>query len=334
MSLLLTLLLLASDAGTAPVRGAAPLRPVTATLVGPDAQPAPGVIVMAVDAATDAVVALATSDESGRVEMRLRPRRHNFGIMSARYQIAGFEPRGGDSYQLTLRALPAPAGAAPAPGDTTPVVRSSRAILIRGRVVDEAGRPLAGVRVDGARAITWTSRPEGMRADGMILSSAFSGSDGAFVLPIPGGDTQLQARAPGLVALRFAVPNEKGVPRADRPILFMGVDTAVQEVVVSDGHVLRIRPRDSIDPEYSPPAPVRAWLRFAYGICSSGEPLRAREKRALAKYWYLDVLRQEPPNPATVSTAGCVSPAEYRQTSLAARVGAAPGGFDLAVEAP
>jgi hypothetical protein len=323
MTSLLSLLLLIAAAPS-------PVRAVTGAVRGEDGRPVAGVVVCAVDPATDAIVAMAASDQDGQVHMQLRPHRHNFGIMSARYQIVRLDPGAPGDYALVLRTLPEPSGAGPA--GAAPVLRVSGAILIRGRVVDEAGTGLAGVRVDGARATEWGAPGSGVRPQGVVVSSTFSGPNGAFTLPIPGGDTQLQARAPGLVLVRSAVQQEKGVARADRPILVMGIDSAVQEVVISQGHLLRIRPQDSIDPEYTPPAPVRAWLRYAYGICDA-PPLYAREKRALKKYWYLEVLRRAPPNPAVVSLSSCVPAAQFGHTSMAAQAGAMTD-FDVVLEVP
>jgi hypothetical protein len=53
--------------------------------------------------------------------------------------------------------------------------------------------------------------------------------------------------------------------------------------------------------------------------------VRGHETAALKKYWYLDVLRSEPPNPATVSSASCTSPSDYRLPPGQATV----GGFEL-----
>jgi hypothetical protein len=118
---------------------------------------------------------------------------------------------------------------------------------------------------------------------------------------VPGGEFGLRATAPGLVALH-------GAQQGELVVLVMTVAAEVQTVTVTEGRTLSFRTSDSIDPEYAPPAPVRAWLQFAYGICPSSQPLRRHEKAALKKYWYLDVLRTEPPNPATISTISCTPP--------------------------
>jgi hypothetical protein len=94
-------------------------------------------------------------------------------------------------------------------------------------------------------------------------------------------------------------------------VIVMGIAADPQRVTVTDGRVLSFRPSDSIDPEYSPPAAVRSWLQYAYGICPPRFPLKAHDRRGLKKYWYLDVLRSEPPNPATISTVNCTTAASY-----------------------
>jgi hypothetical protein len=312
------------DAPPSPAR-----RVVEGRVLDPQRAPVPGVLIFAVDPTSDVIVAVASSDEMGNVRMVLQPRRHNFGVMSAHHGVQRLTPTGPDGFELTLAPLPEPGAPVAAPERETPVIRTTRAILVRGHVLDESGNGLAGVRVDAVRALDWSQRPEGMRATGLRIATAITGAGGVFVLAIPGGDTQLQASAPGLQLVRSAVRRDKGVARADRPVLVMGINAAVQDVIVTDGRVLRVRLQDSIDPEFSPPAAVRAWLLFAYGICATGQPFRAHEKQALKKYWYLEVLRREPPNPATVSTTSCVPATQYERASLGTRIGlGATDGID------
>jgi hypothetical protein len=284
--------------------------------------PLQGILVFAVDPASDAIVATAASDDEGRLTMALRPRPHNFGVMSAHYGVQRLISKGVDRFDLVLTALPeGGATTTTAAQAKMPVIRSARMILIRGRVIDEGGQGLAGVRVDAVRAVEIVSRPEGPRAIGRPIATAISGSGGIFTVVIPAGDTQIQARAPGLAVVGSAVQRENGRVRADRPVLVMGVVAEAQDVIVTNGRVLRVRLQDSIDPEYTPPAALRAWLLFAYGICPATQPLRAREKQALKKYWYLDVLRREPPNPASVSTTGCVPAYLADHALLTVRIG-------------
>lgn len=310
---------------------------VLGTVVGADQRPVPRVIVFAVDPRTASIALMVASDEQGRVRLRLAPGSHRFGVMSPHLGVERLVNKGPAEFVLVLRPLPPPAGAAPAEGTEAPVVRTPGALLIQGRVVDESGAGLAGVRVDGLRATEWEPRAGKMRAGGVVVvSSALSGTNGAFNLAIPGGDTQIQARAPGLLLVRSSnLLDQRRQPRADRPILVMGIDAAAQEIIVSERRVLRIHLEDSIDPEYSPPAPVRAWLQYAYGICPPRHPLTVREKQALQKYWYLHVLRADPPSPASISAGACIPPAAHAAAPLTVRAGfGSVAGFDIVNELP
>ena len=299
-------------------------------------RPLPGVVVIAVDPARETIVRMATADHRGDVRMPLPPRPHLFGVMSSQLAVDRLIQRGADAFVLVLKPLPAAGGAPPARGTEAPVFRSATAALVHGRVVDESGRGLAGVRVDGLRATEWSRDDQGeFRARGVVVSSALSGADGVFVLALPAGDTQLQARAPGLKLVRSSVRPSERPGRTGHAALVMGIDAEVQSIVIRDGHTLRVRIEDSIDPEYTPPAAVRAWLQFAYGICSATTPLAAGQKRALRRYWYLDVLRREPPNPASISATDCVPAPSYDPTPLTARAGyGAIAGFDAVVDRP
>jgi hypothetical protein len=313
--------LMALVAAAGPLAGPPATREVLGTVTDGAHRPLPGVVVVAVDAASDVVAALATTDEQGRVQLRLPDRPHLFGVMSSRYGVERLVTRGATDFRLVLRPLAPPAGAAPREGAGVPAIRARGAAVIQGRVVDESGQGLAGVRVDGARATDVRWSDQGMQASGVVVSSALSGRDGTFTLVIPGGDTQLQARAPGLVLARSALQPPRIPGGADRHVLIMAVDAAAQSIVVSQGHLLRVRLADSIDPEYTPPAAVRAWLQVAHGICPASGPLTEAQKQTLKKYWYLEVLRNEPPNPASISAGSCVPPWAYGGVSLAARAG-------------
>lgn len=324
------LLALALAAGADPPPPGPTAQIVTGTVTDAANRPLPGVVVLALDPGRDTIVRLATADERGQVHMALPPRSHLFGVMSASYVVERLVIRGAADFVLVLRPLPEPAGAPPARGTQAPVFRSPRAVLVHGRVTDESGQGLAGVRVDGLRATEWSPNEQGeMRAIGVVVSSAISRPDGVFVLALPAGDTQIQARAAGLKLVRSSVrPSEPG--RSGHTALVMGIDAQVQSIVIRQGHTLQIRIQDSIDPEYTPPAAVKAWLQYAHGICPTSAPLTAQQKRELKKYWYLDVLRREPPNPASVSASDCVPAHAYTSAPLAARAGfGAVAGFDI-----
>jgi hypothetical protein len=285
-----------------------------------------GVVVFAADSASDAIATVATSDRDGQVQLAIPDRRHDFGVLSARFGVSQLTSTGPGSFTLVLRPLPADprpvgpskdAGAGAAVPATRPpeqghvAIVGGRASVIRGRVVDETGQGLAGIRV------------EGIRPTGTAAAVAISGPNGVFALAVPGGETRLDAYAPGLKLVRSSVPTAaagRGAGRA-RVVLVMGVAADIQNIVVTAGRVLRVRPQDSIDPEYSPPAPVKAWLLYAYGICAQTKPMTRAQKQALKKYWYLDVLRRDPPNPASIAGGNCSPPSLYDQPSLRVTAG-------------
>jgi hypothetical protein len=254
-------------------------------------RPLPYVMVIAAD--TTKVIAMALSDQAGGARLPAPRPRYNFGLLSPRLRLHGVTPRGPRRYDLIAETLPP---AAETRSATHNLIKFSapRAMVFRGRIVDQTGVGLRAVRV------------EAVRPGGSGVSTVLSQADGAFALVVPAGEYRLRASAPGLTAV-------SGVLENGRMTVVMAVDTEVQSVTVISGHTLTFRTSDSIDPEYAPPPPVRTWLRFAYGICPTGMPLKAHEKRSLKKYWYLDVLRTEPPNPATISTVNCTPPSEQER---------------------
>jgi hypothetical protein len=253
-------------------------RTVTATVVNAAGKPVPAVMVFAANSTTDAVAAVATSDAEGKVEMVVPQGRHNFGILSPRFGLMQLAPRGPGRLELVVAALP-PNLIENTAGEPAARIDAPAGFVLRGRAVDESGGGLAGVRLEAARE------------SGAIIATVFSSADGTFALGLPGGRFQLRASAPGLNAVRSA-------HQGGRLVVVMAIAAEAQALTITDGRMFSVRPGDSIDPEYTPPAPVRALLRFAYGICASATPMRARDKLALKKYWYLDVLRRNPPNPA------------------------------------
>lgn len=258
------------------------------------AKPQAGLLVFAADPKSDAITAMAVSDAHGRFELLLPRQRHHFGVFSSRLGPSRWTARGPTRFDLVVAPIWAGADGSPdaAAGAFAPIsVEAAR--LVRGRVVDEVGAGLAGVRI------------EATRPSQTMATATVSGSRGEFALPVLAGQSELRAQAPGLKLL-------SSTQRDGRLIIVLTVAAEVQRVTVSAGRVLRFNPADSIDPEYTPPAPVRAWLLFAYGLCPRSRPLKAHERRALKKYWYLDVLRRAPPNPASITTADC-TPADLHQ---------------------
>lgn len=283
---------------------------ITGVVRDAEERPVRQVVVFAADAKSDAVVAVAVADAAGEVRFTLPARRHNFGVISPRLGVVRLTPRGGAGFELVVGELPA--DPAPVPGPPVATLESARAFVVRGRVLDEAGVGLEGVRLVAAGP------------SGNPVATSFSGARGVFAVVAPGGASVLRASAPGMKSVR-------SVRQRGQLVVVMAVSGEVERLALHAGRELVFRPSDSIDPEYTPPATVRAWLQFAYGICPPNGPLKAREKRGLKKYWYLEVLRQTPPNPASISTVECASPAAYRPAE-----GANPqtvlGGFDIWLE--
>jgi hypothetical protein len=252
-------------------------------------RPVAGVPVFAADAASDTLVAMGLSDEAGRLELVVPRRRHNFGILSSKLGIIRYVPLP-QGFELVVTPLPASAVSQRSDLGAS-WFGQPRASVLRGRIVDETGAPLPGVRV------------EVVRKTGHVTAAVVSNRDGAFGVFLPQGESLVRAAAPGLETVRTS---RQGIWL----VIMMGVSAGVQTVTIRD-RTLTFRPDDSIDPGYSPPAVVRAYLAFAYGICPRTAPLKAHERAALRKYWYLDVLRSQPPNPATISSAACVPAFEY-----------------------
>jgi hypothetical protein len=287
-----------------------PPRPTVSGILRDQAgRPLPGVMVVSADNRTDQVVGLARSDEAGAFTLPVPYPRFNFGLLSPTHRLFGVHPRGGRRFDLIAASWP-PAGPSDGVDRHVPRIELPRVSIVRGRVRDETGAALAGVRIDAVRPL------------GTPVTTAFSREDGQFAIIVPGGALAFRASAPGLLPVR-------SVWRAGRLELEMSVAAQTDTVTITTGRTLTFRPADSIDPEYTPPAPVRAFLLFTYGICPSSTPLLAHERRGLKRYWYLDVLRQTPPNPATISTIACTQPSAFQLP----RDRTTYGGFEIAVEA-
>jgi hypothetical protein len=276
-----------------PPAAAVERRSIAGTVVDLAGKPMRGVMVFAADAGTDAVAAVAASDADGKVQLVVpQGRRHNFGVLSPAVGVTRLVSRGPGRFELVVTALP-PNPLDVAANQPAASIDAARGFVLRGRVVDETGVGLEGIRVEAARET------------GDVIATVFSGAGGTFAVAVPGGRSRVRASAPGFNSVRSA-------HQGGRLVVVMAIAAEAQRVTITEGRVFSVRPGDSIDPEYTPPAPVRALLRFAYGICPSANPLRAQDKRGLKKYWYLDVLRRERPNPASVSTTTCTPVTAYR----------------------
>ena len=273
-------------------------------------KPRQGVMVFAADAVTDAVAAVAASDADGKVELLVPQGRYNFGVLSPAVGVTRLVPRGTGRFELVVAPVP-PNPIEVADSQPAASIDAPRGFVLRGRVVDETGVGLEGIRVEAARET------------GDVVAAVFSGASGTFAVAVPGGRTRVRASAPGFKSARSA-------HQGGRLVVVMAIAAEAQRVTITDGRVFSVRPADSIDPEYTPPAPVRALLQFAYGVCPSSSPLKAQDKRRLKKYWYLDVLRRQPPNPATVSTTVCTPVQTYRPPSFPTTI---IGSFDIWTDA-
>jgi hypothetical protein len=289
-----------------PAPATAQRRSIAASVVDLAGKPVRGVMVFASDAGTDAVAAMSASNDHGQVELVVPQGRYNFGVLSPAVGVTRLVPRGPGRIELVVAPLPAnPIDAAA--NQPAASIDAPRGFVLRGRVVDETGVGLEGIRV------------EVVRATETVVATVFTGSGGTFDVAIPGGRFRVRASAPGFNSVRSA-------HQGGRLVVVMAIAAEAQQVTITEGRVFSVRPSDSIDPEYTPPAPVRALLQFAYGICPSANPLRAQDKRLLKKYWYLDVLRRERPNPASVSTTVCTPVMAYRPPDFPTTT---IGGFDI-----
>ena len=293
-----------------PPAPAARRRTISGTVMDMTGRPLDGLMVFAADARTDAVTAMAASDAEGKVQLVVPQGRYNFGVLSPIFGVTRLVPAGPGRFELVVARLPPKVvdGAATEPAAQ---VDAPRGFVLRGRVVDETGVGLDGIRL------------EAVRETGAAIATVYSGTDGTFAVAVPGGRSRLRAIAPGFRSVRSA-------HQGGRLVVVMAIAAEAQEVTITDGRVFTVRPADSIDPEYTPPAPVKALLRFAYGICPGATPLSARDKRALKKYWYLDVLRREAPNPASISTVTCTPASTYQPGSFPTTT---LGNFDIWTDA-
>jgi hypothetical protein len=250
-------------------------------------------VVFAADTVSDVIVAVAHTRSDGSFALQVPSRKHFVGIFGARWRILTGVKTGPDTMMVTV----APADIiAPNPADTRLPIdvlvgqkTAGTPQILRGRIADETGAPLAEVAV------------EATLPDGKVAGRAFSAADGAYVLPLMAGRYGLTARAVGLKVGRAT--------RLGRRIdMVMSVAGEPQTVRIFQRHVLTFRIGDSIDPEYTPPSVVKAWLSYAYNVRTSGEPLTAAQKRRTKKYWWLELLRYAPRNPAALADTAPYDP--------------------------
>jgi hypothetical protein len=279
---------------------------VSGQVKDPAGVPVANVTVFAADDATDVVASFANSDASGRVVLRIPRTRHNFGVLSSKYGVVNIAHAGVLSFVMQVKPLSATTPERTYALVTFPLTLEG-AKVVRGKVVDEAGNVLAGVRV------------EALRDGHMVAAAAVTDARGQFALGLTGGRFRLRALAPGL---KLA----KGVVRGDVVEIAMAIDAVAEQISVVQGHVLKFRLDQSVDPEIFPPAPVRAWLCWSYGVVVQSRTPTASERKRIKKYWYLDVLRNPPPNPAkALSWDGTCVPEENDRAAGRAPLG--PGAY-------
>lgn len=285
---------------------------VTCLVVDEAGTPVPSVVVFAAEASNDRISKVGVADDGGRVTLVIPRRPHNFGLLTPTFGVHSLRARGPTDLVLVVRPI-RHAPVVDVAGASAPWITGTQAFIVRGRVVDELGVGLGGVRIDA------------VRSDGAVASSAITGVAGDFAVATPGGRYRLRATAPGLAPARWE-PDSGG----KRLTVVMAISADVQRLEITDGQVLSFRLDDSVDPEYYPPAKVLAWLRYAYGVCPAADPPTAHQRRRTKKYWWLDVLREAPSSPAQRATfAGdpCHSRMTFTERSAAWRSENKPGGF-------
>jgi hypothetical protein len=325
----------APDAGPTPAepapapRGAEGVR-VTGTVALADGKPVADVAVFAVTKGSSQIRRLVRSGGDGSFVMVLPSVVHDFGVMSARWQLVKFVP--GDRGQIKLTVVQAfpdidPAsivrtarrtvmanvtpldGGAGAPGDAA-------VGLLTGTVQDETGVGLAGVRI--------------LAVDGVetaLVSVAQTDAAGKYRLLTLARPTRLIVYAPGLKLDRVRRP------AAGKVDFVLAIDAVVDNIVLRTGRVLSFRIADSMMPEAYPPKAVAGALQQDYGIdfntcfcpgdllntegpsaeqyrdaclwsagrsCSkpSSCPVTVWARQCkMPRYWWLRMLQMNPPNP-------------------------------------
>ena len=264
VGLLVTLSILAS--------GRAQAAPVTGTVVLSDGKPVADVAVFAVAKGSAQIRRLVRSAADGSFAMTLPSVVHDFGVMSARWQLVKFVPVSGGQIKLTVvpafpdvdpAAIVRTAGRSvmanvtplstdvgtAAPGEAPGAPGGASVGLLTGTVQDETGVGLGGVRilaVDGTQMA--------------LVSVAQTDAAGKYRLLTLARPTRLIVYAPGLVLDRVRRP---GAGRVD---FVLAIDAVVENITLRSGRVLSFRIEDSMMPEAYPPKAVAGALQQDYGI--------------------------------------------------------------------
>jgi hypothetical protein len=328
------LLALAARAG-----GAAADDPTTdlrGQVVDAQGRPVTELVVFAVEHGSSRIMAAARPDADGLFVMKLAPRVHDFGVMSSRWLMGGYERKGPSSIKLVAQ---------PAFPDIDPqdVVRRAKAWAkvaapsadggafsigeVSGGVTDETGAPLQGVRLVSLH-----------ERSGRLVAVTQTDRQGHFTLVTLAGPTRVYVYAPGLTLKEGRVP---GIGHVD---LTLAIDTEVETITLRTGRRLAFKIGSSVYPEALPPRQVAAVLSFDYGIAldegcfcpgdlvNQPAPMGAEADDAcgwsrrqgqchdprrcpsttwaracmVPPFWWLRLIQLAPPNPSRLRTAANV----------------------------
>lgn len=302
--------------------------PVRGRVTDPLGRPIANVIIYSVDE-RNRLSGRTRADREGRFEMTLPPGKHLFGVASPRFKVLVFEHDarhigivlGAQAVDLSppdfapenevaaldfASPLPASKPALPSAGEIAPELSLG---VVSGRVIDETGVPLAGVRVFAV-----ASAGEGVPA------VAFTNAEGRFWLAASEGKYRVLVRAMGLKIARIERPTTTTLE------VTLAIDAQPQYVRTYDGRVVKFQIDNTIWPEYLPPVELRGILYWYYGVhpnafarCPSGfssgataMPNSMRDGRhqewvcpisrwvylgGLKKFWWLRLLESPAPNP-------------------------------------
>jgi hypothetical protein len=256
-------------------------------------RPVSELVVFAVEKGTVRIVGATRPDPDGLFQMRLSSRVHDFGVLSSRWLIGGFQAESPRSIKVTVypafpdtdpvqvvkqakswakvAALAESGGMVAAPGAPSGMWIAP----LTGTVTDETGVPLQGVRLLAMQDST--SR---------LVAATQTDRQGRFTLVTLAGMTRIYVYAPGLALKEGKV---KGRNRVD---LVLSIDVEIASLTLRTGRTLSFKMSDSIYPEMLPPAKVAAVMSFDYGI-------------ALADGCFCpgDLIHQPPPDPAELKNA-------------------------------
>jgi hypothetical protein len=244
---------------------------ITGTVVLPDGKPVADVAVFAVTKGSSQIRRLVRSGGDGSFAMILPSVVHDFGVMSARWQLVKFVPGERGQIRLTVvrafpdidpaslvrtarrtvmaNVTPLDSGGTVAPSDAPRAPGDAAVGLLSGTVQDETGVGLAGVRILAVDAV-----------ETALVSVAQTDAAGKYRLLTLARPTRLIVYAPGLLLDRVRRP---GAGKVD---FVLAIDAVVENIVLRSGRTLSFRIEDSMMPEAYPPRAVAGALLQDYGI--------------------------------------------------------------------